>query len=94
MQEVLEHLAQTLLLEAFLEVLPGPPSSEDFQVQQKPLIVIIGAIQSPIHYKKLLCDNLNFFWPYRKITRLRIVMYLKTMKYACKYALKNVKICI
>ena len=26
--------------------------------------------------------------------RLRIVMHLKTMKYACKYALKNVKICI
>ncbi len=69
MQEVLEHLAQTLLLEAFLEVLPGPPSSEDFQVQQKSLIVIIGAldaIQSPIRYKKLLRDHFKKLWPYRK----------------------------
>ena len=31
MQEVLDHLAQTLNLDAFLQVLPGPHSNEDFQ---------------------------------------------------------------
>lgn len=32
MQEVLDHLAQTLLLDAFLEVLPEPlNNSDDFQ---------------------------------------------------------------
>jgi len=31
MQEVLGHLAQTLLLDGFLEVLPEPHNSEDFQ---------------------------------------------------------------
>jgi hypothetical protein len=34
MQEVLDHLAQTLSLEAFLEVLPSQnEAAEDFQVQ-------------------------------------------------------------
>ncbi len=31
MQEILDHLAKTLLLDTFLEVLPGPQSNEDFQ---------------------------------------------------------------
>jgi hypothetical protein len=30
---------------------------------------------------------------YTVITRLRIVMHLKSVKYACKYALKAAKIC-
>ena len=38
MQEVLEHLAQALTLEAFLEVLPEPGNSEDFQVNTIDLI--------------------------------------------------------
>jgi len=33
--------------------------------------------------------NLQF----RVISRLRIVMHLKTSKYACKYALKSAEIC-
>lgn len=50
MQEVLEHLAQTLLLEAFLEVLPGPPSSEDFQAY----IQICRKNEQANHIKRLI----------------------------------------
>ena len=31
MQEILDHLAKTLVLESFLEILPGPQNTEDFQ---------------------------------------------------------------
>ena len=51
--------------------------------------------------KKFLIDLINFFRSsktqtilfYCKITRLWVVMYLKTSKYACNCALKNAKIC-
>ena len=31
MQEILDHLAKNLVLESFLDILPGPQNTEDFQ---------------------------------------------------------------